>query len=225
MFTGFDEKTTEFLWGIRFNNNREWFLENKEIYLDHLQKPMGELARDVWAEFAEKNKLELNAHVARIYRDARRVRDGNLYKENLWFSMEKEHEEWQSTPVFFFEVNPEGYLYGLGYYAASAETMKKFRARLDANPAEFLRLAEAMKAQKVFTLTGDEYARKKAEKEGLLADWYNRKTLSMIAEKRGHDKLYSPKLVKALSRDFELLLPLYRFFWSLEGDSPAGEQG
>jgi uncharacterized protein (TIGR02453 family) len=218
MFTGFDEKTTEFLWGIRFNNNREWFQENKQAYLDHVQKPMRALAGDVWTEFAEKNALDLESHVARIYRDARRVRDGNIYKENLWFSLEKHHEAWQSTPVFFFEISPEGYMYGLGYYAASAETMKKFRARLDANPAEFERIAEALKKQSVFELTGDEYSRKKGEKDGLLAEWYNRKTLAMIAERKGHDAPYNPDFAKTLSRDFETLLPLYNFFWSLEGE-------
>ena len=218
MFTGFTEKTTEFLWGIRFNNNRDWFQENKQVYLDHLQKPMSALAADVWKAFAEKNKLDLEAHVSRIYRDARRVRDGSIYKENLWFSLEKHHEDWQSTPVFFFEINPEGYMYGLGYYAASAETMKKFRARLDANPAEFERIAEQLERQAIFELTGDEYSRKKGEKEGILGRWYNRKTLAMIAERKGHDAVGKPEFVKALASDFETLIPLYNFFWSLDGE-------
>lgn len=217
-FQGFTEKTTEFLWGIRLNNSRPWFLDNKETYQTALQGPMRDLSQDVYESFAVKNKLDLEVRVARIYRDARRVKDGNLYKESLWFSLEKTHEMWQATPVFFFEINPQGYMYGLGYYAASADTMKKFRARLDAAPAEFTRIAEDLAAQKKFVLFGDEYSRKKGEKEGVLADWYNRKTLAMLCEGRGHDKLYSPKLVKMLARDFELLLPLYHFFWSLEGE-------
>jgi len=48
MFTGFDEKTTEFLWGIRFNNNKTWFEENKQAYLEYVQAPLKELAHDVW---------------------------------------------------------------------------------------------------------------------------------------------------------------------------------
>ncbi|SHH75260.1 TIGR02453 family protein [Sporobacter termitidis DSM 10068] len=218
MFTGFNEKTTEFLWGIRFNNSRAWFLENKQNYLDHLQAPMRELANDVWTRFTEKNKLDLGYRVARIYRDARRVRDGNLYKEHLWFSLEKDHEDWQSTPVFFFEIEPEGYMYGLGYYAATAETMKKFRARVDSNPAELERIASDLKNKKRFQIDGDEYSRKKGEKEGLLAEWYNRKTISLIASGKGHEPLYSPKFAEKLCKDFQALVPLYNFFWSLEGE-------
>ncbi len=221
MFTGFTKKSTEFLWGIRLNNNKEWFLENKQTYLDFIQKPMRDLADDVWTLIADKNQLDISYRVARIYRDARRVKSGGLYKDRLWFSLEKEHEDWQATPVFFFEIAPEGYTYGLGYYMAGADTMKKFRARLDANPAEFERIASDLKTQNKFELTGDEYSRKKAEKEGLLAEWYNRKTLAMILERKGHAKLYSPKFTKTLCDDFQTLVPLYNFFWSLEGDANA----
>jgi uncharacterized protein (TIGR02453 family) len=220
MFTGFTEETTAFLWGIRLNNNREWFQENKQAYMDHVQKPLGELARDVWTCMTERNSsLDLGCRVCRIYRDARRVRAGGPYKENLWFSLEREHEDWQSTPVFFFEISSEGYMYGLGYYQATPATMKKFRDRLDKNPAEFLRLAEQIASLKDFQIYGDEYSRKKGEKDGRLADWYNRKSVSVIAERKGHDALRSPAFAAALCAELSRLVPLYHFFWSLEGDA------
>ena len=216
MFTGFSEKTTAFLWGIRFNNNREWFLEHKQEYQEHLQAPMRELADTVWTCFTEKTKLALNFHVARIYRDARRVRSGGAYKEELWFSMEREHEvEWTAEPGFFFEITPEGYSYGMGYFLAPAAMMKKFRDRLDAHPAEFERLASDIEKKKIFEVYGDEYSRKKGEKVGLLAQWYNRKTIGVIAEKKGHDKLCSPDFAKTLCDAFVALTPLYRFLLSL----------
>ena len=33
MFTGFTQDTVDFLWNIRFNNDRAWFEENKQVYL------------------------------------------------------------------------------------------------------------------------------------------------------------------------------------------------
>ncbi len=219
MFTGFTEKTTEFLWGIRFNNNREWFLENKQTYLDYLQTPLRALADAVWTHITEKNKLDINFHVARIYRDARRVKSGGLYKESLWFSLEKDtDDEWTVTPGFFFEISPEGYSYGTGFWAAPAATMKKFRDRLDANPAEFERIATDLMNKKSIQIYGDEYSRPKGEKEGILADWYNRKTIGVISEAKGHEKLYSPKFVKTLCNELQALVPLYNFLRSLDGD-------
>jgi len=166
----------------------------------------------------EKSQLDIDYRVARIYRDARRVRDGNPYKEHLWFSLKKEHENWQSTPIFFFEIEPEGYMYGLGYHEASTETMKKFRARLDVNPAEFERIVTRLKADNSFEISGDEYSRKKAEKGGLIGEYYNRKSVSLQAPRKGHEAICTPDFAEKLCRDFETLIPLYNFFWSLEGE-------
>ena len=44
MFTGYSDATVDFMWGIRFNNERAWFEANKETYLTHFQQPMRELA-------------------------------------------------------------------------------------------------------------------------------------------------------------------------------------
>ena len=34
MFTGYSDQTVDFLWGIRFNNDRDWFLS-----LIHISEP------------------------------------------------------------------------------------------------------------------------------------------------------------------------------------------
>ena len=39
MFQGYDQQTVDFLWGIRFNNDRSWFQEHKEQYQTHLLAP------------------------------------------------------------------------------------------------------------------------------------------------------------------------------------------
>ena len=218
MFTGFSQGSTDFLWGIRLNNYREWFLENKSAYTEHIQKPLGELARDVWACMTQKHKLDVGYHVSRIYRDARRIRSGGPYKEHLWFSLEKSHDNWQATPVFFFEISCEGYMYGMGSYATPPAVMKRFRDRLDANPAEFIRLAKRIKKEKDFKISGEEYRRKKGEKGGMLDDWYNRKSLSVIAEYKGHEAIYSPEFTATLCSELKKLVPLYNYLWYVYGN-------
>lgn len=39
MFQGFSQQTNDFLWGIRFNNERSWFEAHKQEYLDYVQSP------------------------------------------------------------------------------------------------------------------------------------------------------------------------------------------
>ena len=48
MFTGFTPETIDFLWGIRMNNNRDWFLEHKKQYTDTLYEPMKALGADLF---------------------------------------------------------------------------------------------------------------------------------------------------------------------------------
>ena len=49
MFTGFTGETVDFMWGIRFNNERDWFEAHKQIYLEHFYHPMRELGDEVYA--------------------------------------------------------------------------------------------------------------------------------------------------------------------------------
>ena len=74
MFQGFSQGAVDFLWGIRFNNERSWFLAHKQEFLDLVDTPMKELGRQLWQAMEEEYpELGLNLHVCRIYRDARRL--------------------------------------------------------------------------------------------------------------------------------------------------------
>ena len=126
MFSGFTPDTIEFMWNLRLNNNKPWFEANKHKFQQVFQHPMKALGQEVF----ERVTADYGAHgfihkVSRIYKDARRVRDGKPYRCNLWFSIERSSEEWTSTPVFWFELSPESWSYGLGYYQAKAITMSK----------------------------------------------------------------------------------------------------
>ncbi|NLC78784.1 MAG: DUF2461 domain-containing protein, partial [Ruminococcaceae bacterium] len=142
MFNGFSQKTIDFMWGIRLNNNREWVTAHKEEYHSDLEAPMKALAGEVAEKFAKKQpKLGLELHVSRIYRDARRLFGNGPYKDHLWFTLRKVTLEWTDKPVFWFELGPEKLSYGVGYYQAAPITMQKHRARIDNNPAELKKLA------------------------------------------------------------------------------------
>ena len=141
MFTGFTQKTIDFMWGVRLNNNKPWFEEHKDEFRRDFQTPMKELGQEVYAritsDYGERGFIH---KLSRIYKDARRVHDGCLYRDNLWFSAEKpsaQGEESAGILTFWFDLNPEGWSYGLGYYAAKAATMEKLRTRIDGKPKEF----------------------------------------------------------------------------------------
>ena len=74
MFQGYSQETVDFMWGIRFNNERGWFLAHKDDYQQHLLAPTRELGQAVYDGLAAALPHEpLILKVSRIYRDARRL--------------------------------------------------------------------------------------------------------------------------------------------------------
>jgi len=223
MFKGFSPQTIDFMCNLRLNNSKTWFEANKENFKQDFQGPMKALAYDVFNRISsEYSKYGFIHKVSRIYRDARRVRGGEPYRCNLWFSIEKPSEEWTSTPVFWFELSPDEWSYGLGYYQAKPITMAKFRARIDHAPARFEKLIEALEKQNEFLLDGDEYKRKKEAVFSKMAAWYNKKSFSLIHKQQNGNELFSPKLVDRLVCGYKFLMPFYDYFITLDSDPDPG---
>lgn len=219
MFLGFSERTVDFLWGIRLNNEKAWFEAHRQDYLNDLYNPLRDLALEVTGAFSDRHpELGLDLHISRIYRDARRLHGRGPYKDHLWFSFRRDTEEdWTGTPVFWFEITPEGWGFGLGCYSAKASTMAKHRARIDRHPEVLAALVEELYRQSLFVLDGPDYHRPKGDPGPLLAPWYNKKTLSLSCD-RTHDGVsFSRELVGMLTEGYESLLPFYRYFITLDG--------
>ncbi|MDR1439680.1 MAG: DUF2461 domain-containing protein [Clostridiales bacterium] len=221
-FEGFTQSTIDFMWGLRFNNNKAWFEEHKDDYRRDLLTPMKALAQDVFAQLdGECAKRGFRLKVSRIYRDARRIRGGEPFRDHLWLSLEKPSDEyWANTPVFWFELAPEGWSYGLGYYLAAAETMAKLRARIDHAPKAFEKLIAPLGKQAEFALVGDEYKRKKDAPTPKTAVWYNKKTFSLIHNGQIEAVLFSGELAARIIGGFAFLMPLYDYFSTLPSDPP-----
>ena len=95
MFQGYTQKTVDFLWGLRLNNERGWFLPRKEEFLACVDTPTRELARELTGEMTRLYPRDgLVSKVSRIYRDARRLYGRGPYKDHLWFTLRRpaEHE-------------------------------------------------------------------------------------------------------------------------------------
>jgi len=224
MFNGFSPRTIDFMWNLRLNNNKAWFEAHKEQFRQDFDAPMRALGREVFERISAEHERHGFIHkVSRVYRDARRVRDGQPYRPNLWFSIEKPAEEWTSTPVFWFELAPDDWCYGLGYYAAKALTMAKFRARIDRDPKKFEKLIAPLAKQSEFVLEGDEYKRKKTAPTPQTATWYNMKSLSLIHRQQHGEELFSSALADRLTDGYRFLMPFYDYFITLDSDPEPGE--
>ena len=224
MFSGFSPRTIDFMRNLQLNNNKAWFEAHKENFQQDFQGSMKALGREVFERIAADYSGHGFIHkVSRIYKDARRVRGGEPYRCNMWFSIERPSEEWTSTPVFWFELAPDDWSYGLGYYQARPITMAKFRARIKRDPKKFEKLIAPLEKQDEFVLSGDEYKRKKEAPSPKTADWYNKKSFSLIHRQPNGEELFSPELAGRIAGGYSFLMPLYDYFITLDSDPDPGD--
>jgi len=221
MFTGFTAQTLEFMWGVRLNNNKPWFEEHKEEYKRYFHTPMKELEQEVFERLNDACGDRGFVHkLSRIYKDARRLHGEGPYRDNMWFSIERLCEEWTAVPVFWFELAPEEWSYGMGYYQAKPQTMAKLRARIDKDPRKFEKLVAPIEKQTEFVLEGDEYKRRKSAPSEKTDAWYNLKSFSLIHRQPNDDLIYSRELADRIIDGYKFLMPYYDYFVTLDADPP-----
>lgn len=210
MFSGFTPETIDFLWGIRMNNNREWFQEHKKQYVDTLYEPMKALGAYLFQPFLDKPGTLLK--VSRIYRDAR-LHHPLPYKESLWICIRQDVAWWAENPCLFFELNPEGAAYGFCHWRPRVSTMEDFRREIANRPEEFLRLLETTENAIGMRVTADLYKRPKPTDNPALEPYFAWKgNISAIREEPVTEDLFGPALGERALTMFQQLIPLYDYF-------------
>lgn len=220
-FEGFTAATFQFLTNLSDNNNKQWFELHKPDYQDNVLKPLQSLAAGL-GPFMQtidpdlEVRPALNKTISRIYRDTRFSRDKSPYKTSHWITFKRPRIEWKDFPAYFFEISPDSYRYGMGFYSASRETMDRFRKSIDAKPAKFHSATSFFSNQNVFTIEGDRY--KRPLKPGIpagLNDWYNRKSIYLVCNQQVEDAVIDKALISDLISGFTTIAPLYHYLCKL----------
>ena len=210
MFEGYSPETVDFLWGIRLNNNREWFLEHKKDYVNYLYEPTKALGRELFQPFIEKSGELLK--VSRIYRDAR-MHHPVPYKESLWICIRQDVEWWAENPCLYFEINPDEVHYGFFLWRARPAVMKQFRRDITAKPDEFLAMIEKVERDTGITITADTYKRPEKCDDPRLERFYSWKgQIGCTVHEPFSQEVFGPGLAVRVGDLFDKLTPLYDFF-------------
>ena len=221
-FQGFYEQTVDFLFGLRIHNNKAWFEEHRGDYQKYLLEPFKSLVIDLapvmqeidpWLEVTP----DVNKTISRIYRDTRFSKDKSPFRDHLWLTFKRKRPDWQDAPAYFFELTPESYRYGMGYYLASTETMEIFRKKLIEKPGQFLELTRFLYNNSEFAVEGEKYKKPKVLHENqAITDWCGWKYFFIVINRTIDDQLFETSLVQNIDLGFRQLSPLYHFLWQLK---------
>ncbi len=215
-FTGFPARSFQFLQGLREHNTKAWFEAHRQEYQQFIVHPMQALVEELALLMLSIDPMlevspEVNKTISRIYRDTRFSKDKTPYKTNQWLTFKRPRKAWQNHPAYFFELSPESYRFGMGFYCADRTTMDRFRAGLDGNPKPFLAATHFFN-QGLFALEGESYKRPlKAEISPALQDWYNRKSFYLVSSYPVERQGISAAFADELASSFEELAPFYQY--------------
>ncbi len=128
------KKTMAFLNKLKVNNNRDWFQENKEEYLE---------SHEEMAEFGEKLLNGLNGlnefdeiktpsgkkSLFRIYRDVRFSKNKEPYKSNRSGSFARQGDNRRGG--YYYSIQPGNSMIGGGFYGPSTEDLNHIRKQIE----------------------------------------------------------------------------------------------
>ena len=210
MFNGFSPETVDFLWGIRLNNNREWFTAHKNDYTTYLYEPVKELGKHLFMPFLDTPGQLLK--VSRIYRDAR-MHYPVPYKESLWICIRQDVQWWAENPCLYFEITPDGISYGFCLWRPRPTTMEAIRRHIAAHPREFLKLIRDTEKKAGIPVTADLYKRPKETDDIKLAPFFAWKgNISCVHREEFSPNTFGPELAGRVADFLEAVTPLYLFF-------------
>ncbi len=222
IFAGFSEDTLNFLNELHLNNNRPWFEQNRERYRSVVQSPFNALGHALLEPMSRIDpgfELRPEKIISRINRDVRFSRDKSPYRNNVWISYKRPQGDWIEAPAFFFELMPDSYRYGMGFYSATKATMDRFRKELEVNGDAFRKIAQSISKKGIFSVMGDSY--KKRIENSLpeaLQEWYQKKNLYLMRTCDIGAEIFNGDIASILAEGFKSLEPLYKFLWRVKQD-------
>jgi len=218
-FKGFEPDTFQFFMEIAFNNDRTFYEANKERCKRVVMQPMRDIALDLLPTALEVNpnfNQKLTSTVARMNRDTRFSQDKRPYRDNSWLAFKPADSRLSENLVLYFEIDQNGYGYGLGMYNSNPALMKPFRERAVADPERFLEIVNGENIKK-FRVEGEPFKKDRFPNapEGIKS-YINRGGISFCYYEKNTTRTFEPSLVDEVTEAFLALKPLYRFIAGLE---------
>ena len=152
-----NKETLNFLSTLEINNNREWFNENKQLYLDakaNVENVVNEIISEV-AEFDKSvERLEAKNCIFRIYKDTRFSKDKTPYKNNLGASLVEKGPKTLNHAGYYIHLEPGKSFLAGGVYMTEPKNLKAIRETISSDGDSFLKILNKKSFKYILELQG-----------------------------------------------------------------------
>src|SRR6187402_2010375 len=146
-------QTLDFLTALVENNNREWFMANKERY-DKARENVIDFTAELLTLLHKVDPsvsadLDPKKCVMRIYRDIRFSKNKTPYKNNFGVSIPTLNSKLGGVE-YYLHIQPGKSFIAGGYWMPEATHLKAIRQEIDYNAAELIAIIDAPEFVKLF---------------------------------------------------------------------------
>ena len=218
-FPGFSKDLYKFLTELKNNNNRDWFNENKDRYLNSVANPMCRFVAAMGPRLEKISKYYVadprrhGGSMFRIYRDARFSKDKRPYKEHVGCQFRHVAGKDAHAPGFYVHFEPHNIRVGGGVWMPPSEVLFKIRSAIAEKPDEWKKITHNKTFKTRFEdIRGDQLIRppRGFDKEHPMLDDIRRK--SFFVMQPIDDKLtLTPKFILEVERIFKTASPMMEF--------------
>ena len=149
-----DKATLDFLSGLNFNNNREWFLQNQIAYKgakSNFESFVQSVINEITVFDPIMRGLEVKNCVYRINRDIRFSNDKTLYKSHLGaFIVRGGKKNGDKFAGYYFHVEPGKSMIAGGAYMPPSPWLSAIRENISDDPEQFLKIISGKTFKKYF---------------------------------------------------------------------------
>jgi uncharacterized protein (TIGR02453 family) len=204
-----------FLKSLKQNNNRDWFNENKKVFLqssEEFSKFVSLLIAGINEFDSSVGPVEPKDCIFRIYRDVRFSHDKDPYKTNFGAYIAKGGRKSPYAGYYFHLDTEESFASG-GIYMAPSDVMKRIREDMDLSPEDFLAIVNDKKFASTFKFFEDEKLKRVPQgfdKDSSVAEYLKFKHLTPYHSLSDKD-IASDDLLNSTLKTFATMKPLVDF--------------
>lgn len=148
-FDAFEPETLFFLNNLKANNNRDWFVDNKQEFEAFYKRPAAAFSAELSLALTELTGHLNTIKVFRIYRDVRFSKDKTPYNAHLHISFTPDIAG-ATPPLWFFGVDSGRLSLGCGVFGFDKVHLEQFRSRINGGEgSEIARMIDDLKADGV----------------------------------------------------------------------------
>ena len=138
------KSTLDFLTSIKYNNNRDWFIGNRPMYLDakdNFESFVQEIINNLIVIEPIMKGLEAKSCVFRINRDIRFSNDKSPYKSHFGaFIVQGGKKNFDKFAGYYFHIEPGKSMMAGGAYTPPGPWLSAIREKISDNADEFIKI-------------------------------------------------------------------------------------